>query len=47
MQYLNIYLQEFDTPEKLYGDLNGIFRGMCERSAITLEDIQMARKSEE
>ncbi|KAG2017864.1 ATP-binding cassette transporter [Coprinopsis cinerea AmutBmut pab1-1] len=32
-------IAEFDTPEDLYKNTNGIFRGMCERSSITLEDI--------
>ncbi|KAI9439890.1 ABC transporter [Lactarius indigo] len=34
---------EFDVPEVLYAQ-DGIFRGMCERSSITLEDIRGARK---
>jgi len=34
---------EFDVPEVLYAQ-DGIFRGMCERSSITLEDIRSARK---
>jgi hypothetical protein len=37
--------QEFDTPAKLYEAPDGIFRGMCERSAITLDDIKLARKT--
>jgi hypothetical protein len=37
-------LQEFDTPTNLYAQSNGIFRGMCERSSITLEDIRLASK---
>jgi ABC-type multidrug transport system fused ATPase/permease subunit len=37
-------LQEFDTPTNLYARSNGIFRGMCERSSITLEDIRLASK---
>jgi hypothetical protein len=36
------HLQEFDTPENLYNQPNGIFRGMCERSSIALEDIKLA-----
>jgi hypothetical protein len=36
-------IAEFDTPEALYAQ-NGIFRGMCEHSSITLEDIRRARK---
>ncbi|KAM6504240.1 ATP-binding cassette transporter YOR1 [Amanita muscaria] len=36
---------EFDTPERLYNKPNGMFRGMCQRSSITLNDIQHASKS--
>ncbi|KDR78885.1 hypothetical protein GALMADRAFT_244528 [Galerina marginata CBS 339.88] len=36
---------EFDTPANLYTNPNGIFRGMCERSSITLDDIKLAAKS--
>ncbi|KAI0693122.1 ABC transporter [Cytidiella melzeri] len=36
-------IAEFDTPATLYSQ-NGIFRGMCERSSITLDDILYARK---
>ncbi|KAJ8086006.1 hypothetical protein PM082_004825 [Marasmius tenuissimus] len=36
-------IAEFDTPANLY-EHNGIFRGMCERSSISLEDIKMATK---
>lgn len=41
-------LQEYDTPTNLY-ESNGIFRGMCERSSITLEDIRhaLAKQREE
>ncbi|RXW24280.1 hypothetical protein EST38_g1589 [Candolleomyces aberdarensis] len=35
-------IAEFDTPENLYNQSNGIFRGMCERSSIGLEDIKLA-----
>ena len=38
-------IAEFDTPENLYKRADGIFRGMCERSTITLEDIQYAAKA--
>ncbi|EJD07137.1 ABC protein [Fomitiporia mediterranea MF3/22] len=31
---------EFDTPANLYRMENGIFRGMCQRSNITLEEIE-------
>ncbi|KAI9463349.1 ABC transporter [Lactarius psammicola] len=37
---------EFDAPEVLYAQ-DGLFRGMCERSSITLEDIRGARKERE
>ncbi|KAG6909964.1 hypothetical protein DXG01_014233 [Tephrocybe rancida] len=37
-------IAEFDTPVRLYDIPNGIFRGMCERSSITLEDLQLAQK---
>ena len=33
--------QEFDTPCNLYHS-TGLFRGMCDRSNVTLEDIQTA-----
>jgi hypothetical protein len=36
-------IAEFDSPEVLHAQ-NGIFRAMCERSAITLEDIRRARE---
>jgi ABC-type multidrug transport system fused ATPase/permease subunit len=39
-------IAEFDAPEVLHAQ-NGIFRAMCERSAITLEDIRRARKERE
>ncbi|KAJ4480031.1 ABC transporter [Lentinula aciculospora] len=35
---------EFDTPVNLYDNSNGIFRSMCERSSITLDDIRLAAK---
>ncbi|THH02765.1 hypothetical protein EW026_g125 [Hermanssonia centrifuga] len=37
-------IAEFDTPSNLYKIDNGIFRGMCDRSSITLEDIVFAAK---
>ena len=37
--------QEFDTPANLFALPDGIFRGMCERSAITLDDIKLAAKA--
>ncbi|TFK40264.1 ABC transporter [Crucibulum laeve] len=37
-------IAEFDTPTKLYANTQGIFRGMCERSSITMDDIKMAVK---
>ena len=39
-----ILFQEFDTPANLFALSDGIFRGMCERSAITLDDIKLAEK---
>ncbi|CAA7266944.1 unnamed protein product [Cyclocybe aegerita] len=38
-------IAEFDTPAKLYENTDGIFRGMCERSSITLDDIKLAVKA--
>ena len=35
-----------DTPVNLYQN-DGIFRGMCERSSISLEDIKKAVKERE
>ncbi|KAG0691575.1 P-loop containing nucleoside triphosphate hydrolase protein, partial [Suillus ampliporus] len=31
---------EFDTPSNLFKTEGGLFRGMCERSNISLEDIE-------
>ena len=39
--------QEFDTPEQLYSIPDGIFRGMCDRSSITIDDIKNASKDAE
>ncbi|KAH9063931.1 ABC transporter [Lactarius vividus] len=39
-------IAEFGVPEVLYGQ-DGIFRGMCEHSSITLDDIRRARKERE
>ena len=39
------YSQEFDTPVNLYAKPDGIFRGMCEQSAIMLDDIKLAGDS--
>jgi hypothetical protein len=39
-------IAEFGVPEDLYSQ-DGIFRGMCERSSITLEDIRSAGKERE
>jgi len=39
-------IAEFDVPEVLHAQ-DGIFRGMCEHSSITLEDIRRARKERE
>ncbi len=38
-------IAEFDTPVNLYRQEGGIFRGMCERSSIQLDDIQLARET--
>ena len=40
-------IAELDTPENLYTDPNSIFRGMCDRSGITLADIRAAAKEKE
>ncbi|RDB25853.1 Oligomycin resistance ATP-dependent permease YOR1 [Hypsizygus marmoreus] len=37
-------IAEFDTPVQLYNITNGIFRGMCDRSSITLDDLKVAAK---
>ncbi|KAG1747124.1 ABC transporter [Suillus paluster] len=37
-------IAEFDTPANLFAMPDGIFRGMCERSSITLDDIISAFK---
>ncbi|VDB84771.1 unnamed protein product [Peniophora sp. CBMAI 1063] len=39
-------IAEFDSPARLFAQ-DGIFRGMCERSGITLEDIVRAAKERE
>lgn len=36
-------IAEFGVPEDLYAQ-DRIFRGMCERSGISLEDIRLAQK---
>ncbi|KAI6035675.1 ABC protein [Pisolithus marmoratus] len=36
-------LAEFDTPYNLYQKEGGLFRGMCDRSHITLKDIETSR----
>jgi len=36
---------EFDTPTRLFDVEDGIFRGMCNRSEVSLEDIRRATKS--
>jgi len=40
-------IAEFDTPKRLYDMEDGIFRGMCDRSKISLEDIRRAAKVRE
>jgi ABC-type multidrug transport system fused ATPase/permease subunit len=39
-------IAEFGVPEELFVQ-DGIFRGMCEHSSITWEDIRDARKEKE
>ncbi|KAJ7116424.1 ABC transporter [Mycena epipterygia] len=36
---------EFDTPARLFQITDGIFRGMCNHSSITLDDIKLAAKA--
>ncbi|KAI0661576.1 ABC protein [Cubamyces menziesii] len=36
-------IAEFDTPQNLFNRHDGIFRGMCERSGITLDEIERSR----
>ena len=38
---------EFDTPTRLYNVEDGIFRGMCDRSRISFDDIRRATKLRE
>jgi len=38
---------ELDTPQNLFVQSNSIFRGMCDSSGITLQDIQTASKERE
>ncbi|KAK7051247.1 hypothetical protein VNI00_004747 [Paramarasmius palmivorus] len=38
-------IAEFDTPARLYEKTNGIFKGMCDRSSISLDDIKLAAKA--
>lgn len=40
-----MFHKEFDTPVNLYNHTNGIFRSMCSRSSITLEDLKFAAKA--
>jgi len=40
-------ISEFDTPTRLFNMEDGIFRGMCDRSKISLGDIQQAAKLQE
>ncbi|KAG1785703.1 ABC transporter [Suillus plorans] len=37
-------IAEFDTPVNLFAMPDGVFRGMCKRSSITLDDILSASK---
>ena len=36
-------IAEYDTPENLFNMTEGIFRSMCERSGITLDEIERTR----
>jgi ATP-binding cassette, subfamily C (CFTR/MRP), member 1 len=38
---------ELGPPEELYENGGGIFRGMCDRSSISADDIRAAVKSRE
>ncbi|KAJ7284591.1 ABC transporter [Mycena rebaudengoi] len=38
-------IAEFDTPSSLFQIPGGIFRGMCDHSSISLEDIKLAAKT--
>jgi hypothetical protein len=40
-------IAEFDSPEVLFQRPGSIFRGMCESSQITLEDILKAKSDDE
>ena len=40
-------IAEFDTPANLYNVPGGIFRSMCDRSSISLGDINVAEKLKE
>jgi len=40
-------IAEFDTPTRLYHMEDGIFRGMCDRSQISIQDIRRAAKLRE
>ena len=40
-------IAEFDTPTGLFNAEDGLFRGMCDRSNISLEDIRRAAKLRE
>jgi ABC-type multidrug transport system fused ATPase/permease subunit len=37
-------IAEIDSPTNLYKRTDSIFRGMCDRSGITLDDIRLAAK---
>ena len=40
-------IAEYDTPENLFNMTEGIFRSMCDRSSITLDDIKLTKKIKE
>jgi ATP-binding cassette subfamily C (CFTR/MRP) protein 1 len=44
MDNSHIVSQEFDTPHNLFKIEGGFFRGMCERSNISLNDIETSKQ---
>lgn len=40
-------IAEFDTPATLCKKTDGMFRGMCDRSGISLDDIILPRRRRE
>ncbi|KAG1754553.1 hypothetical protein EDB19DRAFT_1626702, partial [Suillus lakei] len=39
-----VLVAEFDTPSNLFKMESGLFHGMCERSNISLKDIETSRQ---